>query len=739
MNPNLLRALGLILLMGSAFFLGRRTAPQILTKSDGRTQLIDGKTNGLQGSTGSAGAGKGLTPGSKTWLPLTGSADDLLKRLLEAGGTSEFQYLLVRAVDEAPPDLLRRWAAELAAIPATRPWQPEALQAVAKRWAGIDAPSALNWAQGLPPTQGKSALAAVLGGIAEQDPARAISMAKGLPSGAASSAALIVVAGVLRRTDPTGALALISGLKWSDSIRTVIETLEGWAQTDPGSAAAAAAAMNKGSFNYMDLVYRKWALQDPQAALASAGTLPKSSKRYSAISAALTCWAQRDPAAALAYCKELRGDDQYHSIGTIMKELTKTDPGRALAALQDLPAKARLSSVGSLASSWVETDMEGALSWAKNLTNAKERSAALEGLGEGLIGLDPARQQAIIESMPEGKSRNDFLNRFISRSAYQDPVCAAKMLEFMEPHARQKALSESSLLGQLDGDPELQFRLASSIPSGKYDFKIVESLKAIASINPAKAENLLLGLEPDRQKNILPGFYGDLAGTNGPGALAKARAVADESTRKNVVDAVFNGWAASDADALLAWAKTAEPGEKNQAMPSAIFYKASEDPGAAAKLADAFLQSATKETQATAGGMISSVSNGLFQENPQEAARWVAGLPAGDLLDKGISAVASNWVNSDPVEASVWIRSLPAGSPKDRAVGQLIEGIRESDPTSALAWAGSIGEEGRRNSQMNNVFQSWVENDKTVALEALKTAPMSDAAKETIRQNAAQK
>ena len=224
----------------------------------------------------------------------------------------------------------------------------------------------------------------------------------------------------------------------------------------------------------------------------------------------------------------------------------------------------------------------------------------MEGLADGLIGLDPARQQAIIESIPEGKPRNDFLNRFISRSAYQDPVCAAKMLEFMEPHARQKALSESSLLGQLDGD-------------------------------------------------------------------------------------------------------------------------------------------ATKETQATAGGMVASVSSSLFQENPQEAARWVAGLPAGVLLDEGISAITNTWVHADPVEASVWIRSLPAGFSKDRAVGQLINGIRESDPSRALAWAGSIGEEARRNSQMNRVFQSWIETDKTAALEALKTAPMSNAAKETIRQNAAQK
>lgn len=232
MNLNLLRALGLILLVGSAFFLGRRTAPQTQKKSDGRTPVIAGSTDGLPGDPGSAIAGKGPAPGSKTWVPLTGPADELLKRLLEARGTSENQYLLVRAVDEAPLDLLRHWAAELAAIPATRPWQPEALRAVAKRWAEIDAPAALNWAQGLPPAVGKSALAAVLGGIAEQDPTKAISMAKGLPPGAASSAALLVVAGVLRKSDPARALASLQDLPAKARLSSVGSLASSWVETD---------------------------------------------------------------------------------------------------------------------------------------------------------------------------------------------------------------------------------------------------------------------------------------------------------------------------------------------------------------------------------------------------------------------------------------------------------------------------------------------------------------------------
>ncbi len=744
MKPYVLRSLGLVALLGTTFYLGRRTAPHSVEKTDGGTQWVVGESAGTPTKPSLAGLGgkrQYISP-AKNWTPLTGSADEFLKRLFEEPGVHETQYLLYRSIEEASPQQLKDWAAELATIPASRAWQPETFKTIAKRWAEIDATEALDWAQSLPTAQGNIATAAVLGGIAEADASKASALAEAIPSGPAKNAALIAVADVLRKTDPAGAIKLLGDANSYDAQRVTSEAFATWAASDPTSAAAAAAKMPmlQGENRSMYSVYQSWALQDPLTALTSAGGLPPGEKKDTAMKASLAAWAQRDPDAALAHCKALPTKDQtIDNLGSVLAVFAKSNPQKAIAALEGLPAKTRIDSIQSLASGWAASDLDGALAWANGLKNSKEKSSAMSGLSSELANLEPARRQAIIDSLPSGKARNDFVGQLINQTGYQDPIGAAKMIEAVEPHARQQILNSGSLMYYLSkSDPETAFRLAASLP-GRHNHYLGQSLAEIAASDPARAEKLAMQLDPEQQRNALPSLYGKLAVTDGPGALAKARALADGATRANVLSSIFSGWASSDADAVLAWANQAtDPTEKNNAFTSALNYKAEMDPTGAAKLADTYLRSLPADSQNSSGhGLANSVGTALFQDNPQDAARWVTNLPSEELQKIAVSNLASNWVNSDPAEASVWIRSLPTGSSKDGAINQLIEGIVNSDPTSALAWAGSISDESTRSGQMQNVFHNWLANDKAAALAALNAAPMDEATKESLRQRAA--
>ena len=744
MKPLPLRVSASVLLASVAFYIGRRTAPLEMEKGDDRTLVVEGRP-GSAAAAGSASGAAGTRVGASSrpegWSPLTCSADEFLKRLFREPGVHETQYLLYRSIEEASPQLLVQWAAELVNIPATRSWQPEVLRAVAKRWASLDSAAALEWAQGLPASQGRAAMAAVLGGIATQDTDRALAMAQGLASGPGGNAALIAVADVLRKTDPARAFALVGKMNSYEAQTVIRESMASWAEVDPAAAAAAAAAIpgNNNASNALTSVYNSWALNDPEAALASARGLPNGGKRMGAMSTALNSWAQRDPAAALAFYQSLPDKEQRgYGMGTALGLIAKTDPGKAIAALEGMSPGGRQANLRELASSWAASDMDSALAWASSLKNNRDRANAMNGLAGGMANLDPARQQSIINSLPEGKVRNDFLGSVIGQTAYSDPVSAATMLERMEPHAQYRVLQNSGLMHYLtEADPEKAFQLAAALPGNRSSGYLSSTIERIASSDPARAEQLVLTLAPDQQSQAMGALYGSMAQTDGPGALAKVRGVADEAARKSALATVFSNWASNDADAVLAWVNSAtDPAEKSQAMSSAIQVKAQNEPLAAAKLAESLIQSTAPEAQASASRAVSSVSFGLFQESPQQAAKWVAGLPAGSLQEQGISSVASQWVRADPVEASVWIQGLPAGTSRDSAVNNLIGGIQDTDPASAVAWAGSLGEESARNNQMQSVFQNWLQNDKTAAMAALESTPMDAAVKASLMQSA---
>ena len=81
-----------------------------------------------------------------------------------------------------------------------------------------------------------------------------------------------------------------------------------------------------------------------------------------------------------------------------------------------------------------------------------------------------------------------------------------------------------------------------------------------------------------------------------------------------------------------------------------------------------------------------------LSEKPQQAAKWVLGLP-DDLLRRNLVAVVTSWSKINAEEATVWVQSIPNGGTRDHATLWLARSLLKTNSAAAREIANGIGNE----------------------------------------------
>ncbi|HYG34764.1 MAG TPA: hypothetical protein VEC99_08275 [Clostridia bacterium] len=142
-----------------------------------------------------------------------------------------------------------------------------------------------------------------------------------------------------------------------------------------------------------------------------------------------------------------------------------------------------------------------------------------------------------------------------------------------------------------------------------------------------------------------------------------------------------------------------------------------------------------------------SQASALAQSSPQEAAQWVAALPAGEEQDQAALAVVDRWIGSDPVAAAAWtanfaegplreqamsliarqwglrdwnataswLETLPTGTSRDAAIGSFVTSADGSDIKLALEWANRTEDPESRAQRVERTARRWLNENNSAA------------------------
>jgi hypothetical protein len=240
-----------------------------------------------------------------------------------------------------------------------------------------------------------------------------------------------------------------------------------------------------------------------------------------------------------------------------------------------------------------------------------------------------------------------------------------------------------------------------------------------------------------------------------PAVAAKYASGLRDFSRYNGLNAVLRTWVKADPDQAIDWAvKNGAPspnsdprqrgpgGEDNWAVATLIpalaktnldraLTVAAEQPYGRARgrmvetLVSELVSQRGEEAARTAvldlgddafrAGLAGRLADQMAGKNPEAAAAWANGLPAGETRQRALADAVSRWAESDAVAAGNYLKQLGNSPEVDRAKQDYAQRVVRNDPEGALAWTQAIADKDRRTSATQEVLSSWMRRDATAA------------------------
>lgn len=258
-----------------------------------------------------------------------------------------------------------------------RGMQPQAGSViVATEWAKQDPTAAMQWANGL--ERGKDeALAAVIGEVAREDPAKAAGMLSGIDPEAAGDS-YRAIAESYGGKDFAAAQAWIQGLPADQQQGAMAAAISGLARTDPSAAAAQVATMEDGGSKDRAVrnVVGSMAMQDPQAAAQFLTENGSADAQESSMRELMPAWVAKDPDGALNYAMQMEeGGTRDRAISSYVWSNQQASPADLVQVAENISdERSRSRTVGWMASRWMREDEEAAKAYIESSDAITDRT-----------------------------------------------------------------------------------------------------------------------------------------------------------------------------------------------------------------------------------------------------------------------------------------------------------------------------------------------------------------------------
>ncbi len=340
---------------------------------------------------------------------------------------------------------------------------------------------------------------------------------------------LAAILGLLAETDPAGALNQALSLSPDPSAQNAffISIFKAWSESDPHAALAYVLKHPElpQLHNGASAVFEKLALESPRLALDAALQLPPGQLRGNQIRPQLMNWAEQDPDAALQWTLQLT-DPVFRD--EMLQSMAAATSGKGQAAL-DLISKIespdkRDEALSSYYSSLSHRDAAAAMDFLLSLGDASLQKKLLTTSSHTLQNASDAKQNQFLAQLPSGELREAMLQALA-------PACIS---QGRFPQAVR-------LLNEMADSPNRDYGLHRL----GFDWR-ARDVKA--------ADTWLKAQPPSTDRDIvLAGFAVHLVQKDPEEALRRIAAIADPGVRRTAHLNSFHRWYKRDAAAATAW------------------------------------------------------------------------------------------------------------------------------------------------------------------------------------------
>ena len=485
-----------------------------------------------------------------------------------------------------------------------------------------------------------------------------------------------------------------------------------WAAVDP-AAAFAFLQFDKKQGDQATMLMREWLARDPAAAAqhlaANAGKAPDLARQL------LEEVAKAAPEEMVEVVRQLPASDRYwdREVQRAFASWAALKPEAARLAALGLPPANRAQALAGVAEGWAQSDGNGALEWAKTLTEGPERDEALRATLVGWAKNDPAGALDHLDAAPPGIKQSHFASDNgaqvlraaaerdfsgtmgwlatnpgkIGREAWMgltyevqkrltaDPAATLAFLSSQPEGLRDglKIALDSVMLNDGYAQKDAVWAWLKAQPKSAYIAELTGMMLRITTWKePENAMQYLNGMEDNMEarRSMETKFRDMLREGQTMEQLDAMLAKLPEQWRSDILATAFTGrvsdWLTDD---LTPWIeRIGQLPEKNR----------------------------RRATSAIAGQMVAS--------DPQAAVQWARSLDDAGQKAAAITGLTEHWAKSDSFEASEWVASLPKGQERDTAAVALAGSIAQNDPEAAWTWAASIGDLQQRLDALSMTF-----------------------------------
>jgi hypothetical protein len=319
--------------------------------------------------------------------------------------------------------------------------------------------------------------------------------------------------------------------------------------------------------------HEAWAQEDPAAALAFCRNQPAGPFRDELMATTLRNWLQRNPArgadARASWVQELGSSkDAADLVGLAAGALAGKDPQRALEWLGQLPEAAQsAAALNTVASAWARADPISALEWceangldpARAVAKAPAHYPGNPPLASAMSA-DPAKTIEWIQEQPDAAHRAALLETALGANSRltASPVSAenaklvAGLLADLSPEARENAAYKIGWNSQSGGKLDAVQIWVEQLPDESSRAAAIEAaLKYRAGGNPSAVEAMVTRFPEGYQRDAA--WRGVAAHQPPQEAVETALRISDARTRELVLAPILDRWSATHPRDAAAW------------------------------------------------------------------------------------------------------------------------------------------------------------------------------------------
>ncbi len=411
----------------------------------------------------------------------------------------------------------------------------------------------------------------------------------------------------------------------------------------------------------------------------------------------------------------------------------------ARAAAEAMAGPNRDLALAGVAQAWGKGDLEGAIAWAKKLSEGTDRDEVVRSALVGAAAVDPLSALERVNLVPPGGKKGYFASttgaRVLQAAAAVDFDTTVGWLA-----AHPGRLSDEDTLGlvsavgeRLNADPAAfltRYASAGSLPA------ILPAItNALVGESSGQRRAVWDWLKEQPGNSTTTQLRRQLLNIAGEQDTMMAFRLADEAPRTAEGEAQLNlladgllghGAILHRIDKLLETA----PQRLHQPLVENAFRHLN-----AETLADPqrwrTLLSQLPDTARLHG--TETLARVWAARTPEDAINWAASMPIGEARVQAVAGIASTWAIKDAPAASVWIAAMPPGTERDRGAQSLVLAVAEEFPREAWEWALSIGDASRRTHAATHAAKMMAARDSAAARAWVENAPFTPEAKAAIQ------